>query len=95
MDDIEDADVEKLEREIEEVLRNRGDNNNGIVNINKSQQREERKSSAYSYGGNIGKVNRNMMGSAYRQSNDGRINDGGDIIGDDIYEDEESSGNER
>jgi hypothetical protein len=41
MDDIEEADVERLEKEIEEVLRNRGegDFNNGkysgIVNINK------------------------------------------------------------
>ena len=37
VDDIEDADVEKLEKEIEEVLRKReGSSGKGIVNIGRS-----------------------------------------------------------
>ena len=88
VDDIEDADVDKLEKEIEEVLKNRtgvaditGKFSNGIINISKGDN--DRQKSAVD-----GK--RNLMSAAYRQN---KIDNTADM-GEDIYEDEESSGEE-
>lgn len=76
MEDIEEADVEKLEREIEEVLKNRsnggGDSKQfGIVNISKAELAARGKSAGtmmmggYGQGGATGNK-RNLMSAAYR-----------------------------
>ena len=75
MNEIEEADVERLEREIDEVLKNRSHTNDisnggkypsGVVNIN--QKGGMRHKSAASAGYPMGGVKRNLMSAAYRQN---------------------------
>ena len=86
MENIKEADVERLEKDIEDILKNRSataNDSQGIVNIS------HRNKSA-------GMGKRNLMSAAYRHQKyaDDQMTNGEYVDDGDIYEDQEDSGDD-